>query len=228
MTLPADGTGLPELVFQAAADFPADEALRAREYWASRGVDRFYLDQTHWARHIADRVLELGPTSVLEFGSNCGRNLVAIHELDPHIRIAGVDVNPDAVALGRERGLDLRIGDEHLLHTIGDDCYDVTFTVSVLDHLPDPRHALAELIRIARTGTMLLEPWIGQEGKVVRAPNRDSGVLENIEPYAYSWDYVHMVSDLAPDRTVSVSPYDLGPGGMRRWWSAGYRVITIC
>lgn len=219
---------LPQVVFQPAVEFQIDEAERAQHWWASMGVDEFYLDQVHWSRHIAGEVVRHGPSSVLEFGSNCGRNLSAIRQLDSQILLTGIDVNPGAAALGRERGLDVRTGDQYLLDAMPDGSYDVAFTVSVLDHLPDPQPVLAALIRIARTAVILLEPWIGREGKIVRGPNQEAGVIEDIESYAYSWDYLRLIADLAPNRHVSSHPYDLGPSaGLGRWWNSSYHVFTI-
>ncbi len=228
MTLPRVGLNLPDLVFQHPYAFSPDEATKAKEYFAGLGVQKFYLDEAHWAGYIAEQIIRLDPASVLEFGCNRGRNLVEIGRLNGDIRLAGVDVNPDAVDWGRHRhGLDLRVGDESLLSTMEDQAFDVTFTLSVLDHLPDPRPALKELIRLARKGIVLLEPWLGQEGKLVRAVDQKSEKLENAEPYEYSWDYVQLVQEIAPERKVTWHHYDMGAGSMKRWWSASYCLFVI-
>lgn len=228
MTLPRDELNLPHLFFQCRSEFLAEEASKAKEYFAGLGVQKFYLDEARWARYIAEQVLLLDPASVFEFGCNRGRNLVEINKLNADVRLAGVDVNPDAVAWGREQhGLDLHVGDESFLGAMEDQAFDVTFTLSVLDHLPDPRPVLRELIRVARKGVILLEPWLGQEGKLVQALDCTSGISEDAEPYEYSWDYVRLVQDLAPKRAVSWQNYDMGPGSMKRWWSASYYLFVI-
>ncbi len=228
MTLPREGLNLPDLLFQRPSEFLTDEAIRAKEYFAGLGVQKFYLDEAHWARYIAEQVLVLDPASIFEFGCNRGRNLVEISKLDADVRLAGIDVNADAVAWGRHRhGLDLRVGDESLLGTMEDHAFDVTFTLSVLDHLPEPRPVLRELIRVARKGVILLEPWLGQEGKVIQALDSPCGEFEDAEPHEYSWDYVRLVQELAPGRRVSWQNYDMGPGSMKRWWSASYCLFVI-
>jgi len=228
MTLPRMGLNLPPLLFQCPSEFSSDEASRAKEYFAGLGVQKFYLDDAHWAKYIAEQVILLEPASVFEFGCNRGRNLMEIRKLDANIQLAGVDVNPDAVAWGRDHhGLDLRVGDESLLGSMEGQSFDVTFTLSVLDHLPDPRPVLKELIRVARKGVILLEPWLGQEGKVVQTMSTTSGKSEDAEPYEYSWDYVKIIHELSPEREVSWQHYDMGAGSMKRWWSASYCLFVI-
>ena len=228
MMLPKKGLDLPSLLFQCPSEFSTDEASKAKRYFAGLGVQKFYLDDAHWAKYIAEQVILLEPASVFEFGCNRGRNLVEIRKLDADIQLAGVDVNPDAVAWGRNHhALDLQVGDENFLSGMEDQTFDVTFTLSVLDHLPDPRPVLKELIRVARKGVILLEPWLGQEGKVLQAVNWASGTPEDAEPYEYSWDYITIIHELAPGREVLWQHYDMGSGSMKRWWSASYCLFVI-
>jgi len=167
-------------------------------------------------------VLELEPASVLEFGCNYGRNLVAIRERDPGVRVLGIDVNAAAVARGRRHhGLPLRIGDERVLRELRGSKFDVAFTVSVLDHVPDPEPILQDLLRIAAKAVLLLEPWLGVEGKIVRDVD-GTGTPRETDPYCYSWDYARMLERYAPAHEVSIEPYDLG-GPM---WSAHYALFT--
>jgi SAM-dependent methyltransferase len=174
------------------------EAKDAKNYWSSLPVPGFYKQpQTHWSEFMADQVLRLKPRSVLEFGCNVGRNLLAIRERAPTLILRGVDINAEAVAFGRqERGLDLLHGDETFLPAQPNDSFDVIFTVSVIDHLPNPKPVLTEMVRVARLGVLLLEPSLGAEGKVLETLSPQNEGLTKATPYSYSWDYAKLVTGL--------------------------------
>jgi ubiquinone/menaquinone biosynthesis C-methylase UbiE len=126
-----------------------------------------------------------------------GRNLLALRERVPGIRLQGVDVNAEAVAFGRrERGLDLLHGDENFLKAQVDNGFDVIFTVSVLDHLPDPLPILREMVRVARLGVLLLEPSLSEEGKLVKCVNPEPEDVIEVTPYSYFWNYTRLFSTL--------------------------------
>jgi SAM-dependent methyltransferase len=191
--------------------FGADEAELAKRHWAGIGVKPFYGKPKPWARFMADQVLGYSPTTVLEFGCNVGRNLATIRAAAPDVRVIGLDINPDAVADARSHDIDARVGDESALAELADSSIDVSFTVSVLDHLPDPRPALTELLRLSRHAVLLLEPWMGEEGKVVRNIRAGTGETVDTTPYSYSWDYDQLISTVAPDWELRAEPHPLGP-----------------
>ncbi|MBP2017886.1 glycosyltransferase involved in cell wall biosynthesis/uncharacterized coiled-coil protein SlyX [Symbiobacterium terraclitae] len=145
----------------------SNEADLAKEYWRGphvhptdfrEGVPTFYSEM------IAQVIFQLQATSIFEFGCNAGRNLVTIrrlHQLNekPVPRLAGCDINPHAVEYGRTKwGLDIQVGDETLLEEIPRDSFDVSITVSVLDHLPDFTGTLGGLVRVTKKHLVLLEP----------------------------------------------------------------------
>src|SRR5580765_4557008 len=140
------------------------EVKDAKTYWSSLAVPDFYKKtQAHWADFMTDQVLSLRPRSVLEFGCNVGRNLFALRERATGLILKGVDINAEAVAFGRqERGLDLSQADETFLQAQATDAFDVIFTVSVIDHVPNPKPVLTEMVRVARLGVLLLEPSLGK------------------------------------------------------------------
>jgi SAM-dependent methyltransferase len=180
-----------------AAEFAESEAKDAKSYWASIAVPEFYKkSHTHWSDFMAEQVLRLAPGSVLEFGCNVGRNLHALRERAPSVVLKGIDVNAEAVAFGREeRGLDLSHADEAFLQAQPDNCFDIIFTVSVMDHLPKPKPVLVEMIRVARIGVLLLEPSLGEEGKVLAASSETESPA-GATPFSYSWDYTRLANDL--------------------------------
>jgi len=161
-------------------------------------VPGFYKQpETHWSKFMADQIIRLKPQSVLEFGCNVGRNLLALRDSAPGLRLQGIDINPEAVEFGRtERGLNLAQGDETFFTEQPADAFDVIFTVSVLDHLPNPLPVLREMMRVARLGVLLLEPNLGAEGKVLQCFNSQTQDSPEATPYSYSWDYPRLCEGL--------------------------------
>ena len=107
----------------------------------------------------------------------------------------------------RSLGLDLVESDENFLAAQSDGAYDVVFTISVLDHIPDPMPVLKELVRVARKAVFLLEPDTGVDGKVVRNMNGRTGDIVDTTPYSYSWNIPAMARSL--DVRVTSTPYIL-------------------
>jgi SAM-dependent methyltransferase len=201
--------------FQPASEFPATESDDAKRHWAALGVSPSFTREADWPAVIARELAELEPDGVLEFGCNVGRNLRALAALRPSTRLVGIDVNREAVEWGREEyGLDLSVGDERALAEFADNEFDAAFTVSVLDHLPDPEPAVRDLIRITRRQVLLLEPWLGVEGKVVYERNG-----RQLQPYSYSWDYPALFARIAAG-SLSVTPQPLQAGR----WGPHYRL----
>jgi|GEM_PF-2338548 len=200
------------------------ESAAARHYWASMGLQSGYVRDVPWAHAMADEVLRSSPRSVLEFGCNFGRNLRAIRARDPAVAVVGFDVNAAAIAAGRHTsGLDLRVGDERDLEVVPDGAIDVAFTLSVLDHLPHPEAALSQLLRLAHDRVLLVEPWLGVEGRVLLDTDERTGSERQTDPYCYSWDYCRMLTRLAPRHAVAVKPFPLrGP-----MWGACYQLTEV-
>jgi SAM-dependent methyltransferase len=192
-----------------------DSGEDAAAWWASEDP---YLSDVAWSKRIASEVAAFQPSSVLEFGANAGRNLAAVRELLPTCELVGIDINEKAVAAGRERwDLDLRVGDQSMIHEFS---VDVAFTVSVLDHLPDPQEALEDLLACASKAVILWEPWLGEEGKVARNFNERRGQWIDTTPYSYSWDYGSRLSHLPVTLESEEAPIDSNLG---RW----YRLYRI-
>lgn len=173
---------------------------KASEWWAQRKLMGYYMTDQPWTPALVDAILERNPRRILEFGCNAGRNLRAVRDRAPGVELVGIDVNAKAVAWGRrEWGLDLRLGDERLIEP---DAYDLAFTVSVLDHIPQPQKAIAALAASAPL-LILVEPWLGVEGAV-----------EAHNPYTYSWDYASQLRDFGMSvaiRRFPISDRSIGP-----------------
>lgn len=185
----------------------SDSSEAATAYWASVAP---YVGHAPWSDRIAAAVARYQPDSVLEFGANAGRNLVAVRSLLPTATLCGIDINVQSVLAGREKwDLDLRVGGVDALHGLA---FDLAFTVSVIDHLPDPVPAVKALVDAAPT-VLLCEPWTGTAGRLISRTSSETGETVVLTDYSYSWDYERIAADLGVDVTIEPFPLEspLGP-----------------
>ena len=120
-----------------------------------RLIDRFYAK-------VAGLVAEIEPDSVLDAGCGEGETLERLAALIPRV-VAGVDLNPESVEFTRRRIPDgeFSVADVADL-PFADDSFDLVFCLEVLEHIPDPGPALAELARVADRDIIVSvpsEPW---------------------------------------------------------------------
>ncbi|WP_406503960.1 methyltransferase domain-containing protein [Streptomyces sp. NBC_00212] len=105
--------------------------------------------------------MQLGPgATALDLGCGTGRAMPALREqVGAHGRVLGIDVTPAMLAAAARHG---RTRHGHLLAA---DCARLPvprrsvhgiFSAGLLDHLPDPRTALAEWARVATSDCVLL------------------------------------------------------------------------
>jgi glycosyltransferase involved in cell wall biosynthesis/SAM-dependent methyltransferase len=181
-----------------AVEYPDSEAAQAKRYWSvTEAQGREHAQTPPHIMALAELCLEAGATRILEFGCYGGRNLQAIREAygaagKSPPELLGLDINAMAVAWGRERWkLDLRVADEDALASLADDSWDVAFTVSVLDHMPEPTETVEELVRIARRRVIILEPHAPavDSGTVTMVRSRYSSADDEVTPYTYIHDY---------------------------------------
>lgn len=145
------------------------ERYRAmRPEWRSSGEVLDAMVRSHVTPD--SRVLDLG----------CGRG-GAVEEFWRDVRLtAGVD--PDALSLAEHRtaGMPLIRGAGERLPFVGD-AFDLVISVWVLEHLPDPAAALAEVRRVLRPGGhfVFLTPnlkhpvlWLNRVGKALPGAQR--------------------------------------------------------
>jgi 2-polyprenyl-3-methyl-5-hydroxy-6-metoxy-1,4-benzoquinol methylase len=120
-----------------------------------RLIDRFY-------GKVAAAVGPLDPGTVLDAGCGEGETLARLDSLLP-ASVTGVDLNPASVEFAAKRipSGDFRVADLNDL-PFEDDSFDLVLCLEVLEHIPDPAPALAELSRVCR-GDILIsvpsEPW---------------------------------------------------------------------
>lgn len=120
-----------------------------------RLIDRFY-------GRISHEISGLAPTAVLDAGCGEGESLERLARYLPD-QVSGVDLNPESVEFTRKRIPD---GDFQVADILdlpfGDDSFDLVFCLEVLEHIPEPGAALAELARVCRGDLVISvpsEPW---------------------------------------------------------------------
>lgn len=120
-------------------------------------------------------IAPLDPTTVLDAGCGEGESLERFVDLLPEDPV-GVDLNPDSVAFAQERLPAARIRQADILDLpFGDSRFDLVICLEVLEHIPEPAPALAELARVSHSDILISaphEPWfrLGSfaRGKYVR------------------------------------------------------------
>lgn len=97
-------------------------------------------------------------SSAMEFGCNIGVNLQALHDLNPTLNLAGMEIN--ATAADKARGLGVAdITEGSILEPVTRDPVDLTFTAGVLIHI-DPESLTAvydNLVKTSRRYVMVCE-----------------------------------------------------------------------
>lgn len=183
----------------------AEEREAAKDYWRKSAPIRpcytKLMPQTEIVLSVVERYRER-IESVLEFGAGTGRNLYHIQREHPDLILHGIDVSPRMVEIGERYGNFVQLGDESLIPKRPS--YDLVYTCSVLDHIPEPFPVLEKLVGASRDIVALLEPYTGQEGEV-----------ESLKDYTYSWNYRRMLSRLGVKvlqiRKTPLSELGMGP-----------------
>ncbi len=147
------GTRLQEWVWRSRHLYRRD--------WARGYLDT--LDHPHRTQ-IVEAVAAFQPDSVLEIGCASGANLARLRQRLPQAHLHGLDINAEAIRIGREhfaddRHIDLRVGHVDRLDAFADHSTDVVLSDAVLMFVaPDRIHrVLSEIIRVARRGLVLNE-----------------------------------------------------------------------
>jgi Methyltransferase domain len=153
---------------QAGGDGP--EADSATSYWAglrdyhqSNDLNVASLERSEW---VSDVVGRLGIGSLLEVGTNSGRNLEVVRRSHPNMRLAGIDVNPHAIAFAKAKGLDIefRVADANRWEE-PPGSWDAILTMSVLDHIPDEViETLSANFAATAPHVIAVELWDGAHG----------------------------------------------------------------
>src|SRR5271170_6253505 len=112
------------------------------DYHLTNDDDPVAINRSKW---LADEIVPtLGLQSLLEVGTNSGRNLEYIRAANATIELKGIDVNAKAIDFARSKGLPIEfaVADANRWSEPADR-WDGVLTMSVLDHIPD--HAVERL-----------------------------------------------------------------------------------
>jgi ubiquinone/menaquinone biosynthesis C-methylase UbiE len=114
-------------------------------------------------RKVFGLLHSLGPTELLDVGSGRGVFLWPLLNTFAELPVTAIDVRPDRVAdiqavscggITRLRGLE---GDVELL-PFADQAFDGVTMLEVLEHVPEPDRAVAEIVRVARRFVIVSVP----------------------------------------------------------------------
>lgn len=132
-----------------------------RRGWALHYLET--IDHPHRTQ-IVEAVAAFQPESVLEIGCASGANLARLRQRLPHAHLHGIDINAEAIRVGRDhfandRGIEWTVGHADQLATFADHSQDVVLIDAMLMFVaPDLIHrVLAEVVRVARKGLVLNE-----------------------------------------------------------------------
>jgi hypothetical protein len=147
------------------------ERERATAYWAGlRGYHLQSDDDPHALERsglVADVVAEHGIASLLELGTNTGRNLAVVRERHPDVRVCGLDVNERALDHARARHPDIEFRHQDVnAWSEPPGRWDAALTMSVLDHIPDDAcEALAGTLARTVRFVICVELFDGGDGE---------------------------------------------------------------
>lgn len=129
------------------AEYATMAAAEERHWWY-RGLRALVRDA--WDRHV-----EVAGARLLDVGCGTGANLLALADRS---LAAGIDVEPEAIAWCRQRGLALTAVGTATALPFPDASFDVVLSCDVLSHqrLPDRLQPVAEMARVLRPGGRLL------------------------------------------------------------------------
>jgi len=98
-------------------------------------------------------------SAVLELGCNIGLNLDALHRIDPSLSLSGYEINEEAVAIARGKGIAKIVPETIIGKIAGDAVFDLVFTKTVLMHI-NPEYLAKvydNLHRLSRRYVMVCE-----------------------------------------------------------------------
>ena len=129
---------------------------------------------------------------VLEIAAGTARNLPFYPE---GVRVTGVELSPEMVALGRKRAedlgrqIDMRVGDAEVLD-FPDDSFDTVVCTYGLCTIPDDAAAVREAKRVLRpSGRIVLAEHVRSPNAVVRTIQRV------LEPFAHRYGGDHLLRE---------------------------------
>jgi len=154
-----------------------------RDHYAGTPYDHDYLRRHIFSLSLTREMLlkhSMPDAIIADIGCSSSYLGEYVRDACPGCRYLGIDINPEAVAAARRKGLDVQEGDN--LHLDLPDCFaDMTVSEGVRHHTPDPFGCFRELIRITKPGGYIslyvynkhhLYFFISQAAALIRFLNR--------------------------------------------------------
>lgn len=112
--------------------------------------------------------------SVLDVGSGTGRAVAYILQRRPGTQVVGLEPSPELRAIGAGKGLGAHLVDGDAMKLdYPDGHFDVVCEFGVLHHLPRPRDAVREMLRVARKAVFISDDnHVGCSGPAGRLVKR--------------------------------------------------------
>ena len=154
--------------------------------------------------------------NVLEIG--CGTGQFASYLKD--CRYTGIELNRNAVAAARAKGLDVRCADVSEIALEQEGKFDVVCSFQVLEHVPEPENFLRACLKCLRADGLL----------IIGVPNADAylGVqpdeLLNMPPHHLSWWREETFWRVAPELRSEVIAIESTPLTDKTTWA---RVLVL-
>jgi SAM-dependent methyltransferase len=125
-----------------------------------------------WSRQLAPALVVYAEVSdggaILDVGSGTGALSFALRDATTTTHVLGIDLSPEYVRYASGKNTDARvrfeIGDAQALRQ-EDGSFDRTISLLVLNFVPDPRRAIAEMVRVTKPGGIVSSAvWDYAEG----------------------------------------------------------------
>jgi len=177
---------------------------------------------------LIEKISRYSPSTVLEIGSNCGPNLYLLAKKHSWMKLVGIDINEEAIKMGKKlfnregiSNVELLVREADALYQFSDKSFDVVFTDAVLMYIgPDKiKKVIKEIIRISRKAVIFCE-WHESSGKDIRG----------LGIYHFShWkrNYVNLLKHFVHKDQIHITkiPEELWPG--KDWSQLGYVIEVI-
>ena len=159
-----------------------DDVRRQREYYMATANHYEEMHVTGDGEHdiacalIAAFARHFGYRSILDVGSGTGRAVRELSRLLPEANVIGLEPVAAMRAVGHGNGIpeDQLIEGDALALPFPAGHFDLVIELGVLHHLREPRQALAEMVRVTRSGLFLSDSnrfgggsWLGRRIKLV-------------------------------------------------------------
>lgn len=120
-------------------------------------ISRFFLD--NFTKVLIDTIKQFKPESILDVGAGEGFVLEKLRQNKIGKKLEGIEYMDEAIALGKKTNPQVKIkkGDIYKL-PYKDNSFDLIICTEVLEHLEDPKIALAELKRVTKKHVILSVP----------------------------------------------------------------------